>query len=248
MFIELVDHLRCVRNHDDTWLVATAYEMSGRAIVRGLLGCPVCKAEYPIDHRIALFDLAAHHTADSVTDALPAVRARANAAASANPGADPSPHHPAGLPGTSPHAEDTMRCAAMLGLTDPGGFAVLTGRWAHHAQALWHLCAVHMLLVNPSPATLTALGDGVSALRTRSVLPLAPHSAKAVALDPDSEILDVGTVVRALRPRARLLAPASLPLPAGVKELARDHAVWVAEPDITASPPTPLTIDRKSKR
>src|SRR5215211_3633538 len=48
MFIELVDSLRCPRPHELTWLVAGAVRMEGRRIVEGLLGCPTCRAEYPI--------------------------------------------------------------------------------------------------------------------------------------------------------------------------------------------------------
>ena len=48
MHVELIDKLRCIRPHDDSWLVAAASESVGRQIVRGALGCPVCKTEYEI--------------------------------------------------------------------------------------------------------------------------------------------------------------------------------------------------------
>jgi hypothetical protein len=48
MFLELVDSLRCVRPHEDSWLVARADEMDARHIVRGELGCPICAARYPV--------------------------------------------------------------------------------------------------------------------------------------------------------------------------------------------------------
>jgi hypothetical protein len=56
MFIPLVDLLRCVRAHDETWLVASIDEAVDRDIVRGTLGCPICLAEYPIREGIVLFD------------------------------------------------------------------------------------------------------------------------------------------------------------------------------------------------
>src|SRR5689334_16805215 len=59
MFVELIDLLRCPRPHDDTWLVASADETVGRHIVRGVLGCPVCAAEYPIRGGVADFGAAA---------------------------------------------------------------------------------------------------------------------------------------------------------------------------------------------
>lgn len=48
MFIELVELLRCIRAHDESWLVASIGEMRDRSIRFGTLGCPVCSAEYPI--------------------------------------------------------------------------------------------------------------------------------------------------------------------------------------------------------
>ena len=56
MFIPLVDLLRCVRPHEDTWLVASIDESLDRDIVTGTLGCPICMAEYPIRDGIVSFD------------------------------------------------------------------------------------------------------------------------------------------------------------------------------------------------
>jgi len=48
VFIPLVDILRCVRPHADTWLVASIERADERFIIEGTLGCPICLAEYPI--------------------------------------------------------------------------------------------------------------------------------------------------------------------------------------------------------
>jgi len=56
MFIPLVDVLRCVRPHAETWLVASIDEAVERDIVTGALGCPICLAEYPIRNGIVSFD------------------------------------------------------------------------------------------------------------------------------------------------------------------------------------------------
>ncbi|HEX8718106.1 MAG TPA: hypothetical protein VF722_14155 [Gemmatimonadaceae bacterium] len=55
MFVELVGALRCVRPHEATWLVASAYRMEQRDIVSGELGCPVCDARYSIEYGVADF-------------------------------------------------------------------------------------------------------------------------------------------------------------------------------------------------
>jgi hypothetical protein len=48
MFIELVEVLRCVRQHDESWLVASIGVMHERSILTGALGCPVCGAQYAV--------------------------------------------------------------------------------------------------------------------------------------------------------------------------------------------------------
>lgn len=55
MFIPLVDVLRCVKPHDDTWLVASIERADDRDIVTGMLGCPICFAEYPIREGAVVF-------------------------------------------------------------------------------------------------------------------------------------------------------------------------------------------------
>ena len=55
MFIELVELLRCIRAHDESWLVAAIEELADRSIIRGKLGCPVCQAEYPVANGVADF-------------------------------------------------------------------------------------------------------------------------------------------------------------------------------------------------
>lgn len=54
MFVELIDKLRCLRPHEESWLVASAVETVDRHIVEGTLGCPACGAEYPI-HEAAVW-------------------------------------------------------------------------------------------------------------------------------------------------------------------------------------------------
>jgi uncharacterized protein YbaR (Trm112 family) len=59
MFIPLVDMLRCIRPHEETWLVATIDRAEDRDIIEGTLGCPSCLAEYPIRDGIVVFDAGA---------------------------------------------------------------------------------------------------------------------------------------------------------------------------------------------
>jgi uncharacterized protein YbaR (Trm112 family) len=53
MHIELIDLLRCPREHEETWLVAAFTKIEDRFVVEGKLGCPVCNASYVISDGIA---------------------------------------------------------------------------------------------------------------------------------------------------------------------------------------------------
>lgn len=55
MFIELTDHLRCPADHEASFLVLLPTAMDGRLVRRGLLGCPVCHRETPVEDGIADF-------------------------------------------------------------------------------------------------------------------------------------------------------------------------------------------------
>lgn len=55
MFIEAIDKLRCVQEHEDSWLVAKFVEMRDRDFWEGELGCPVCEARYPVKQGTVYF-------------------------------------------------------------------------------------------------------------------------------------------------------------------------------------------------
>ncbi len=53
MHIELIDLLRCPKDHEETWLVAALSAVQDRFVIKAKLGCPVCGASYSISHGIA---------------------------------------------------------------------------------------------------------------------------------------------------------------------------------------------------
>jgi uncharacterized protein YbaR (Trm112 family) len=55
MFVELIEYLRCPRAHAESALVVSASRTDARHIVDGVLGCPVCNAEFRIEHGVAWF-------------------------------------------------------------------------------------------------------------------------------------------------------------------------------------------------
>jgi uncharacterized protein YbaR (Trm112 family) len=208
MFIELVDALRCPTPHEESWLVASADRMEARHIVEGTLGCPVCRAEFPIHDGVVDFRRRTH---------------------------GPTP------PGTAPDPEQAVRLAAFLDLADASGFAVLVGAWGAHAPLLRAQVDTPLVLVDP-PADVVG-EPGVSVLRCDGELPLAAGAARGVAIDGGSEAR-VTSAVRATRAKGRVLAPTSVALPDGVRELARDDALWVGEREAVASPIVTLHVRR----
>jgi uncharacterized protein YbaR (Trm112 family) len=210
VFIDLVDDLRCPRPHEETWLVASADRTEGREIIRGTLGCPICRAEYPIRDGVVWF-------ADA-PDAGPATWADSEAAA------DP---------------ELAMRLAAFLDLSDAQGFALLAGSWGSLAPLLRGVVPAQLVVLNPTAAVpagggvsvLHVAGDiPLAAATCRGVALDVAHANPAYVRD----------AVRVLRPHGRLVAPASTPTPSGATELARDEHLWVAERDAAPPGLVPL--------
>ena len=200
MFSELVDTLRCLEPHEESWLVAVAHRVAGRYIIEGTLGCPVCRARYPIVDGVAAF-----------------TRGETPPAAAAAPRAEGEPSE--GEPG-----EDALKLAAMLDLTDPRGYALLVGEWGRLAPALRDAAPVSTIAVN-APVALDGV-DRAAALRTIERVPVARGSARGLAIDAASRAL-LASALAAVRPGGRVVGEVALPVPDEVEELARDDRHWV---------------------
>ncbi len=130
---------------------------------------------------------------------------------------------------TPPVAANTelgVRIAAFLELTDAKGFAVLSGVWGAQTDPVQRVAETPLVLMNP-PVTFG--GEPAGILLCGDRLPLAPQSARAAALDGSMSAAQVASIVNSVRQGGRLIGPASMPLPAGVTEVARDAALWVGE-------------------
>ena len=217
MFIELVDSLRCVNVHEDTWLVASVVRMQGRHIVDGTLGCPLCRQQYHIRDGVGWF----HTSPDESGDI----------------------HEQRMAPPAPASEERVMRAAALLGLAEPGGIVVLGGSWGDCADAIAELGPAHVVVLNRG--TTAASPESVSTLVVGERLPFAAASVRAVALDDALAATSLTSAAGVLRSRGRLVAPASVPVPDDVVELARDAAEWVAERSVVASPPVMLRSSRR---
>lgn len=217
MFIELVDSLRCVRPHEPIWLVASAFRMEERDIMSGELGCPTCGARYPVERGIADF-----RDGGAAPESGPAHTDMERGAPS----------------------DQAMRAAALLDLTEPGGFIVLAGAWsaaAHNMVALVE--RVHAVGLNPVAGVRS--GGGVSLALASAQIPLRADVARGIALDAAHATPTLlSSAAEALRPGRRLIAPADAPLPTGFTELARDEHHWVAEKQAAAGPVVQLRVFR----
>jgi hypothetical protein len=199
VFTELVDTLRCVAAHEDSWLVAAADETVDRHIMSGTLGCPVCHARYEIARGIA--DFAGTGPATIALDE----------------------------PGLEPSEELAFKLAAMLDVSEASGYVILMGRWTRLASALRAIVPVQVLALNPMPDVDMGDGvSGVRAhLRVPVLDGSALGGALDATSSSAHEALLLQSAIASVKPGARIVAPIGLSMPDTVRELVRDDAQWV---------------------
>ncbi len=198
MFIELIDLLRCINAHEDTWLVASFQTVANRFVLDASLGCPVCSAKYPVKDGVGDF------TAGAELEACETERAAAS-------------HR---------REELATRAGAYLDATEPGATIVLGGVWAYAAQELSEMAVVRVLALNAPDEVKESQTVGL--LRAGSEIPVAPASVFGVALDAWFPTKIVESSVRAVRPGGRIVGPTSIPTPAELTVIAHDENYWVA--------------------
>jgi hypothetical protein len=199
VFIEMLDLLRCVNPHEDTWLVASLKAISNRFVLDGTLGCPVCHAQYSVRNGVADF----------------------------RQGGELPLRVPEHFPLSFSRDELAIRMGAFLNATEPGATLVLGGSWAEAAQEVSVMTETRVLALNPGTAVEES--ETVGLLRVSREIPLAPGSALGVALDETFPAEIVSSAIRIVRPGGRIVGPASLDPPSGLAVLARDERHWVAE-------------------
>lgn len=203
MRLELAERLRCPRPHAPTPLVVVASQVVERDLRRGEAGCPVCRYEA----RIVDGDL---------VDGGPRTPADARPRAAASPTASPT------------EARELERLVALLGLAEPGGAVLLTGGYAALANDLASRCDV--AVITDSPRASRPLEDPVAAvLGFTEAMPFTDGTFRAAALAAGTPPALATDQVRCVATGGRVVAPASVDRPAGLRELARDAQEWVAE-------------------
>lgn len=143
---------------------------------------------------------------------------------------------PAPQPPDESLASEPVRLAAQLGLADPGGVILLTGRYASLADGLRELVEVTTVVADVTgelPATAVPF-------RFSGVLPMRDATLRAAAIDaPRNSSGFLAEVARCVAGRGRIVAPARSPMPTGVRLVARDELEWVVEVE-AAHPVIPL--------
>jgi len=195
----MLDLLRCINSHEDTWLVASLKAIANRFVLDGTLGCPVCGAEYSIRGGIADFRQAGG-----------SVQAR--------------PEH---FPLSFSRDELATRMGAFLNATEPGATLVLGGSWAEAAQEVSVMTETRVLALNPGTAVEES--ESVALLRVSQEIPLAPGSVLGVAIDGTLSPEILASAIKVVRPGGRIVGPTSFDPPADLAVLARDERYWVGE-------------------
>lgn len=93
-------------------------------------------------------------------------------------------------------------------------------------HALEEAAQVALPLVNPEGVEPQ---PGLSVVWCRASLPLAAGSLRGVLVGAGASSVLLPSLVRALRPRGRFVAPTPLTVPMDIAELARDDLEWVGE-------------------
>lgn len=206
----LLDALRCPAPHAEEWLVAMVHAADGPRLREAELACPACGTSYVVRDGVAWFA-----PPPAGADTRPAAAVAASAADAT----------------TEVMAEDDAaeRLAALLGVTEGPWPVLLAGGRAATGRALSARVPPPQWWLNP-PAPVPPPDTLAAVLHAGARWPLAGQVVAAVALDAaHATPAHLAEAVRVLRRGGRLVAPAAAPLPAGVRELARDAAEWVAE-------------------
>lgn len=194
MYIELTEFLRCPEDHDDAFCIVLPDEMAGRTIMRGVIGCPVCRREYPIRDGVAEFG-----------------------------------GQPPAVPVAPAAPLDPDIVAALLGLTNPGGFVILLGSAATLAAALAErLGGVHFVGINAPDGT--EVSPALTLLNHQRKIPLRSAVARGVVVPAEmAHAAWLGEGARVLLRGQRVVVAAEDVVVPGLESVATGRGLWVGQ-------------------
>jgi uncharacterized protein YbaR (Trm112 family) len=197
--------LRCPESHGEAFLVMSTGEMLGRMVRSGILGCPICRREFPIVKGIVTF------------------------LGSGERGAVPR-GAPEGPAPRSPLPADPETLQALLDLSGPGGYVVLVGTAARHAVGLAGLMGgIHFVGIN-APVDVEEL-PVLSLLVCPDMIPLRQTVARGVVVGSDRLGSDwLAEARRVVLPGRRVVIEGEdVPVPVGLTRLAAGEGLFVGE-------------------
>jgi uncharacterized protein YbaR (Trm112 family) len=219
MFLPLTDLLTCPRCGPEHGLILLAERIEDRRVLEGALGCPRCRQRYPVVGGCA--DLRGEVGSPEEGEAAAEAAAEAAGAAAA-----------AGRPAAA-EREEAIRLAALMGVAEGGGYALVLGPGAVHAPAIAALVEGLEVVAAAPQVTGWPEESGVSRLLVGEALPFHALSLRGVAL--------TGGAAQLLEEAARVLSPVGRlvvdPVPAaaearleaaGLRVVAREGEALVA--------------------
>jgi uncharacterized protein YbaR (Trm112 family) len=202
MFIELAELLRCPAEHEDTYCVLSSDETEGRRVISGIIGCPVCRAEYPIADGVVQFGPDPLLGRDSRSDDI-----------------------------TVEDTPDPKVVQALLSLEIGAGYVVLVGSVTRLSDQLAKLISeIQLVGVNPPPDVRES--PELSLLRSSGTIPLRSGTARGVVLGQEyagEPWLDEAG--RVLMSGQRMVVVGETVSMDGVSQLAADSGLWVGVKD-----------------
>src|SRR5256712_9362550 len=200
--------LRCPEPHGEAFLVMSTGQMLGRMVRSGILGCPICRREFPIVKGIVNFSGTGKGERGKMDDEGATI-----------------PLSPVRFP-----AVDPQTLQALLDLSGPGGYVVLVGSAARHAVGLAGLMGgIHFVGINAPPE----VGElpVLSLLACETMIPLRGAVARGVVVGPErTSTAWLGEALRVLlRGRRLVIEDERVTAPAGLKQLAMGEGMWVGE-------------------
>src|SRR2546430_792899 len=198
--------LRCPEPHGEAFLVMSTGEMLGRMVRSGILGCPICRREFPGVKGIVDFSGKGKGETGNVGDTQPTF---------------PVSRFP--FPAVDP---ETLQ--ALLDLSGPGGYVVLVGSAARHAVGLAGLMGgIHFVGIN-APSDVAEL-PVLSLLVCDKLIPLRRAMARGVVVGLDRVAPPwIDEALRVLLRGRRLVIEDERATPgAGLKQLAVGEGLWV---------------------
>jgi uncharacterized protein YbaR (Trm112 family) len=213
VLLELTEVLRCPRDHEESFVVCVSYAAEGRHVVRGIVGCPHCHAEFPI--RDGVLDYSEGTEGTGGTEGTKGTEGGGTLR--------PYDHTPV-RPHDGPLTPEAL--ATFLDLRGPGGYVVLVGAAGRLAAGLTALApGVHVVVVDGPPGERAPECSYVSC---RDRIPLKASQARAVVLGADRAAAPWPTEAsRVLLRGLRVVVEDERASPEGISELARGAGVFV---------------------